>query len=205
MSGSRGFGEVAMHVLADSEKGQAACEACYLLNWAIGDLRASAHLFESTRRWEQLKPVPSQAIMVSRRMILMNLVIVVYRLKEVREQLIANWLLSETELQSLGFPPIDEAMGWGEKSYYFETLRGQFAGHSFAKKATRTKPGRIISPDVLGKALHKTGLLESGDFLKSARALVPGIEKVRDKLSRLYPEVKQFLKDYSSELERGAT
>jgi hypothetical protein len=111
-------------------------------------------------------------------MILMSLVVViVYRLKEVREQLIVEWLLSESELQSLGFRPIDEMMGGEKKWRYFETVRGQYAGHSFAKRATNTRPGRIVDPRVLGKALRQIGLFEPTEFLKRARALVPRCRK----------------------------
>jgi hypothetical protein len=196
---------MAKHTIDESEKTRAACEACYLLNWAIGDLIASAELFEITHRWEQLTPAPVRAIRVSRRMLLMSLVVIVYRLKEVREQLIVEWLLSDAELEGLGFPPIDAVMGGRNKWSYFETLRGQYAGHSFAKKATNTTPGRIVNPRVLGRALRETGLFESEDFLGRARRLVPGVESVRDELNRRYPEAKQFLKDYGSELERSAS
>jgi hypothetical protein len=171
-------GRMATHMIDESEKRRSACEACYLLNWAIGDLIASARLFEFTHKWEQLTPAPLQAIRVSRRMILMSLVVViVYRLKEVREQLIVEWLLSESELQSLGFRPIDEMMGGEKKWRYFETVRGQYAGHSFAKRATNTRPGRIVDPRVLGKALRQIGLFEPTEFLKRARALVPRCRK----------------------------
>jgi hypothetical protein len=196
---------MAKHMIDESEKRRAACEACYLLNWAIGDLIASARLFEFTYKWEQLTPQPLQAIRVSRRMILMSLVVIVYRLKEAREQLIVEWLLSEAELQNLGFRAIDEVMGGEKKWRYFETIRGQYAGHSFAKRATNTRPGRIVDPRVLGKALREIGLFEPAEFLKRARGLVPGVEKVRDELSRRYPEARQFLKDYGSDLEQGAT
>jgi hypothetical protein len=77
-------------------------------------------------------------------------------------------------------------MGGEKKWRYFATVRGQHAGHSFAKRATNTKPGRIINPRVLGKALRETGLFESEELLKRARGLVPGVEKVRDELRRRY-------------------
>lgn len=193
-----------MRTLAESEKQQAACEACYLLNYAIGDLIALNRLFEQTHTWEQLSPAPWQAIRVSRRMLLMNLVVVLYRLNEARQQLLVDWLLSDAELRSLGFPSIDDVVGGKKNWSYFETLRGQYAGHPF-KKRNPSRPGRIVNPRVLGEALRKTGLLESENFLKRARALVPGIEKVRDELVRCYPNAKEFLRQYNSELEQGDT
>jgi hypothetical protein len=60
-------------------------------------------------------PLPSKAIAATRRVILLSLVVIVYRLKEAREQLIAEWLLSETELENLGFPPIDQFIGRPKK------------------------------------------------------------------------------------------
>ena len=134
-----------MHTLTESEKQQAACEACYLLNYAIGDLVALKRLFDSTHIWEQLVPVPLQAIRTSRRMLLMNLIIVLYRLKETREQLLFEWLLSDADLLVVGFPSIDEVMGGKENWHYFEILRGQYAGHPFAKK-NFTGSGRIVKP-----------------------------------------------------------
>ena len=91
------------HCLDETTRKPAACEACNLLNRAIGDLVASARLFELTQRWESLTPAPSQAIRVSGEMILQILVVIIYWLEEVREQLIAGWLLSEEELKNLGF------------------------------------------------------------------------------------------------------
>jgi hypothetical protein len=191
-----------MHTLTETEKQQAACEACYLLNYAIGDLIALKRLFDSTHTWEQLTPAPLQAIRTSRRMLLMNLVIVLYRLKETRQQLLVNWLLSDAELLELGLPSIDEVVGGTDNWHYFEILRGQYAGHSFAKKNFKG-PGRMVKPRVLGEAQRKTGLLESDNFLKRARGLVPGIEKVRDELVLRYPEAREFLRKYNSELEHG--
>jgi len=190
-----------MHTLTESEKQQAACEACYLLNYAIGDLVALKRLFDSTHMWEQLTPAPLQAIKISRRMLLMNLVIVLYRLKETRQQLLVDWLLSDAELLAMGFPSIDEVVGGKGNWPYFEILRGQYAGHPFAKK-NFAGPGRIVKPRVLGEAQRRTGLFESDNFLKRARGLVPGIEKVRDELVLRYPEAREFLKKYNLELER---
>ena len=59
-----------------------------------------------------------------------------------------------------------------------------------------------MSPHVLGEAQRKIGLFESDNFLKRARGLVPGIEKVRDELVLRFPEAREFLKKYNSELER---
>src|SRR5262245_56590103 len=195
---------MAKHTIDESVKRRAACDACYLLNQAIGELIASARLYEFTYKWEQLAPAPLKAIRVSREMILRSLVVIIYRLKEIREQWI-EWLLSDAELKSLGFLPIEDVVGGKDKWRYFETLRGQFAGHSYAKKATNTRPAHMVNPRALGKALHETGLFESEDFLNRARGLVKGVERVRDELSRRYPEARQFLKDYGSELELGAS
>ncbi len=59
---------------------------------------------------------------------------------------------------------------------------------------------------MLGKSLRKTGLWEKEDFLKRVQEkLVPGVELVRDKLSKKYPEARRFIEQtYPSELERAA-
>jgi hypothetical protein len=150
-------------------------------------------------------PLPSKAIAATRRVILLSLVVIVYRLKEAREQLIAEWLLSETELENLGFPPIDQFIGRPKKWSCFETVRGQLAGHSFAKESAMTRPGRIISPSALGKALRETDLFEPEAFLQRVRdELVPVLKEFVMKLTRRYPEARQFVEGYASELEQVA-
>jgi hypothetical protein len=68
-----------------------------------------------------------------------------------------------------------------------------------------TRPGRIISPSALGKALRETDLFEPEAFLQRVRdELVPVLKEFVMKLTRRYPEARQFVEGYASELEQVA-
>lgn len=184
----------------EKTKRRAACEAYYLLNWAIGDLVVMNRLFEMTKQWETDNPAGTKAIAGTRRFLTIGLIVVVYRLDEAREQMISGWLLSQEELEGLGFPPMVVYIGGKQNWSYFATIRG-YAGHSVANnKSSKKRPGRIIPAKVFGKALRETGLIDPEAFFKRITAeLIPGVENVRDKLRDRYPETEQFIKDYASD------
>ena len=187
-----------MTTIDEKTKRRAACEAYYLLNWAVGDLSISEKLFRITESWENLKPLPEKAIMVTRRLLALSAVISACRLKETRQE-IARWLLSETELEALGFPRVERFFGGDEKWQFVERLRG-YAGHSYVK-AIETRPRRIIDAKQFGKALRETGLIDLDVVLKRITAeLSPGVENVRNELGQRYPEAVQFMKEYASEI-----
>ena len=188
-----------MTTIDEKTKQRTACEAYYLLNWAIGDLVVVNRLFGMTEQWERNNPAGSNAIAATRRFLTIGLVVVVYRLDEARERMISGWLLSQEELESLGFPPMVVYIGGKQNWSYFATIRG-YAGHSVAnRKSSKKRPGRIIPAKVFGKALRETGLIDPEAFFKRITAeLSPGIENVRNELGRRYPEAVEFIKEYAS-------
>ncbi len=184
---------------------QAACEACFLLSEAIRELLAPIQVIELSRTWENIDPVPMKAIAAVSRMAILSVVMNIYRLKETRENFLCGWLFSDKELRALGFPPVEEFIGkvnWK----FFENVRNQFAGHPTQHKATQQRPGRILPAAVLGKSLRKTGLWKSENFLQRVQEkLLPGIERVRDKLINKFPKARRFVEEtHPLELERAA-
>ena len=189
-----------------SESQQVACQACYLLNQAIRELSTPKLVIELSKKWLQLDPVPWKAIAAVQNMANTSMVVNIFRLKEAQDHFLVGWLFTEEELRSMGFPPIEEFIGGPEKWKSFEVVRNQYAGHATSHKATRSKPGRIISAPVLGMALRQTGLWEMEAFLNRVQEeLVPGVERVHNKLLSLYPNAQEFInKTYPKELEIGA-
>ncbi len=190
---------------SDNEKlRQAAGEGCLLLNEAIRELVTPLRVVELSAVWEKLNPIPVNAIAAVRNMVLRSVIVNIYRLKETRDNFLVGWLFSDEELRKLGFPPVEEFIG-AENWKSFELVRHQYAGHATSKKATTSRPGRIIPPAILGTALRAAGLIDSERLLRRVKEeLVPGVEKVRDELTRLHPFVEKFVKEtYPLELERA--
>jgi hypothetical protein len=189
--------------LAEATRRQAAREACLLLNEAIRELVIPLRLHALTENIPD-GPVDIQYLSAVRHAALQGIIIAVYRLKETRSGFIEGWLLTDAELRALGFAPVEEFIGvdkWG----YFETVRHQYAGHATASKASKSQPARLIGPAILGKAIRETGLKNLKSFLRRvADQLAPGVERVRDEITKRYPEAETFVKvTYPTEFEKG--
>jgi hypothetical protein len=126
-----------------------------------------------------------------------------YKVKEARDHLLVPWVFSNSELRQFGFPPVEEFVGdWRA----FMIVRGQYVGHVIASQAAKESPGRIISSRVLGDAHRRAGLWDAEPFLRRVeRDLLPGIERTRKELFRMYPTARMFaVKEYPSEVESAA-
>jgi hypothetical protein len=127
-------------------------------------------------------------------------VLSVYRLRETRDHLLRDWLFTDQELREMGLPPLQEFIGGENKWTSFEIIRHNMAGHSMIRKATRSKPGRIVPAQVLGTASRQAGLSDWKAFVSRVRKeLTPAVENIRDKLANEFPEVKHFLHNYQTE------
>jgi hypothetical protein len=124
----------------------------------------------------------------------MSVIMGLRRLHEVRSQFLVPWLFSDEELTGFGVPSVDRFLGGTFRS--FELVRHQYAGHVTARKAKEGRPGQIIAPEVLARAIRDTGLRESKAFLTRVQdELVPGIERVVQELVRRYPEADTYLRE----------
>ncbi len=182
---------------------QVAREAAHLLNEAIRELLIPQHLAELAERGYEGGHLTERYGAALKHLALMSAVMNVCRLKETRDYFLERWLFSDDGLRGAGFPPVEEFVGdW--KSFLI--VRNQYAGHVASQKATKTRPGRILSAAALGNALRKTGLWDSEHFLRRVRKeLVPGVEKVRNELLRNYPGARRFFElTYPAELKASA-
>lgn len=187
----------------ESGKEQIAYEAAYLLNEAIRELLMPQHLSSLARKWYEGEAISERYAAAMNHLIMMSIIMNLYRLQETRDHFLEGCLFSDNELRRLGFPPVKEFVGdWNS----FMIVRGQYTGHVIAKKATKTKPGRILSAVALGQALRKTDLWNSDNFLQRVREeLVPGVERVKDELLQRYPDARNFLEfTYPTELKIAA-
>jgi hypothetical protein len=172
---------------------RAACEAALLLNEAVRELVIPNQIHQLTERYEDGK-VKIAWLGAMRHTAMQTIIIGLWRVHEARTQFLVPWLFSDEELRDLGVPSMDQFLGGTFKS--FELVRHQYVGHATARRAKKGRPGQIIAPDVLGCALHDTGLLESKAFLTRVQNdLVPGIERARQDLVRRYPEAETYLKE----------
>ena len=170
----------------------AACEAAYVLNDAVGALLVPKHLAQVATRFFDAGRMTSRYAGSLQRLAMQSAIINVYRVKEVRDHLLVPWLFSDEELRALGLPPIEEFVGdWSA----FIAVRGQYAGHVLSRRSSRSRPGRIVAPEALGRALLRAGLWDAESFLRRVeRHLISGIERVRDELFTRYPECREFVR-----------
>jgi hypothetical protein len=177
-------------LLDETTRKQTAREVCLLLNEAIGELVIPLRLHALTENLPE-GPVDIQYLSV-RHAVLQGTIIAVYRLKETRSGFIEGWLMTDAELRALGFAPVEEFIGV-DKWSHFETVRHQYAGHASASKASKSQPARLIAPAILGKAMRETGLKNLKAFLlRVVEQLAPGVERVRDEITKRYPEAETF-------------
>lgn len=192
-------------MLSSDKLNQIAGDAGLLLNEAIRELVTPKWLIKVTHDWLSRDPVPTKAVASVRHLLAMSLVINVFRLKDTRKYFIKEWLFPDNELRALGFPPVEEFIGLQNWSS-FEIVRNQYAGHVTINKSNHGKPGKILSPSVLGKAIHKAGLLDIEGFIDRIQdELIPGIEKVRDEIYLRYPEARDYIQKHAIELENAIT
>lgn len=186
---------------SDDRLNQIAGEAGLLLNEAIRELVTPKWLIKFTHGWLSQDPVPTKAVASVRHLLAMSIVINVFRLKDTRKYFIKGWLIPDSELRVMGFPPVEEFIGlknWNS----FEIVRNQYAGHVTVNKTDHGQPGKIVSPLVLGKAIQKAGLLDIESFIDRVQhELIPGVEKVRDEIYLRYPVARNYIQRHATELE----
>jgi hypothetical protein len=133
-------------------------------------------------------------------MVLTASVLSVYRLRETRDYLLAGWLFTDQELRDYGLPPLQEFIGNETKCKSFEIVRHNMGGHSMIRKATKSKPGKIISAELLSTAVRRAGLDDWRGFVTRVNEeLTPGVIKVRDELA--HPDVRHYLHYYQTEYD----
>jgi hypothetical protein len=124
-------------------------------------------------------------------------------LSEAREYLLCPWLFSDDELRAMGFLPLEAFVGrWSS----LLIIRNQFAGHMLTRKPDRGRPGRIIPPEVFGRALRDSGLGEAELFLSRVEGqLIPAVERVRAELFRRWPASEEYVRTiYPAAVAGGA-
>jgi hypothetical protein len=135
-------------------------------------------------------------------MVLTASVLSVYRLRETRDYLLAGWLFTDQELRDYGLPPLQEFIGNETKWKSFEIVRHNMGGHSMIRKTTKSKPGKIISAELLSTAVRRAGLDDWRGFVTRVNEeLTPGVIKVRDELAQEYPDVRHYLHYYQTEYD----
>lgn len=197
--------------LSDTDRQQTAYEACFLLNLAIRDMRTPAQVFDFSeeRMTNMIKELSTQDILPSvseiiglRHIAFQGAVLNLFRLRETRDHLLVGWLFTDQALRDLGLPPLQEFIGSDQNWKSFEIVRHQIVGHSVARKATRSKPGRIIPASVLGKAVREAGLYDWKAFTQRVRRdVIPGVERVRDELANRYPGAREFPRLFGMEYD----
>jgi len=197
--------------LSDTDRQRAAYEACFLLNLTIRDLKTPDQVFDFSeeRMVDMMKGLSTEGFLplVSeitglRHIAFQSAVLNLFRLRETRDHLLVGWLFTDQALRDLGLPPLQEFIGSDQNWKSFEIVRHQIAGHSVARKATRSKPGRIIPASVLGKAVREAGLCDWKAFVHRVRRdVIPGVERVRDELASRYPGAREFPKLFGMEYD----
>jgi hypothetical protein len=188
-------------MITDAEQRQrTACEATQLLNEAVRQLTIPSIIIEDSK--EQPNFLRVAAI---RNLCLMSIVVNLYRVKEIQDHFLAEFLFTPEELRQLGFPSIEDFIGGPEKMKWLEILRSQFAGHAHAVWYGNNKPGKIIPPKLLGQALRETGLTDLPGFASRLRdEFAVMLETFIQKLRQIFPVVDKYVRqDYPLELERG--
>ncbi len=197
--------------LSDEDRTRTAHEACFLLNLAVRELTSPVQVFEFCQKrlnemaieFTTKRILPSMSELTGLRHIaFQSAVLAVFRLRETRDHLLVGWLFTERQLRDLGFMPVEEFIG-GERNWRsLEIVRHQILGHSIARKATKAKPGRIISPSSLGKAMWQAGLSDWEAFADRVRKeLIPGVQRVRDELAEMYPDARTYVKLFGMEYD----
>jgi hypothetical protein len=180
----------------------AACQAVLVLNESVRELIVPHEIHKMAQPTDD-GPVNIPWMSAMRHTALMSIVIGLWRLHEARAQFLVPWLFSDEELNDLGVPSLDMFFGGTLKS--FETVRHQYVGHVTAKEAKSGKPGEIIRPDVLGRALRDTGLSDSTALLKRVeQELVPNLERLVRTLVARFPESEEYFREsYPIALEQA--
>jgi hypothetical protein len=154
----------------------------------------SGHIHQLTQRLDEGQPLNIKWLSAMRHAAIMSIIIGLWRLHEVRSQFLVPWLFSDKDLTALGVPPMDQFLRGSFKS--FKLVRHQYVGHATARKASGERPGSIIRPEALGRAIRDTGLRDSAAFLaRVQQELVPGIEKAVQELVRRNPEADTYLRE----------
>jgi len=184
---------------------QTACEAAQLLNEAVRQLTAPSLILDL------LGPLMKEAqpnflkIAAIRNLCTLSIVVNLYRVMEIRDNFLIDFLFTEKELRDLGFPSIEEFLGGAKKMRWLEILRHQFASHAMGRHAGNDQPGRLIPAKLLGQALREIGLIKLPDFAIRLREIVASkLESFVQELNRLFPTVERFIRrEYPIELEKG--
>src|SRR5215470_10419005 len=170
---------------------RAACDAAVLLTEAIRELTVPQHLVTFAKRLEESRQVTETYAAAVRRIAMATTVIGVYRVGETRKHFLTPWLFSESELQDLGLPGLENFV---RDLGAFETVRSQWAAHAQARKSTAQGPGRLIDAAALGRALERTGIGNDEEFLRRVRDdLIPAVERIRDRILQAHPEAQDFI------------
>jgi hypothetical protein len=179
-------------MLTAEQRLQTACEATLLLNEALRELGIPRRIFALTENIPD-GPVDIRWLSGVRHVVLQSIVLSVYRVWEVRNYFLLDWLLTDAELRSLNFPPIEEFIGvdrWSD----FLLVRHNYAGHATAATSTKRGPARLVPAKVLGRAMRQCGLAKLESFLdRVIGELAPGVEATMGELRRQYPEVDAFV------------
>jgi hypothetical protein len=184
---------------------QTACEAAQLLNEAVRQLTAPSLILDLMKPWMEEDQPNFLRIAAVRNVCILSIVVNLYRVMEIREHFLVDFLFTEENLRDLGFPSIEKFFGGAAKVRRLEVLRHQFAGHAMGRWAANDQPGRLIPAKLLGQALRETGLTELPDFAERLREEVAAqLESFVRELNRLFPAVSKFIReDYPLELENG--
>jgi hypothetical protein len=169
-----------------------ACDAAVAVNLAVGDLLLPRHIFRLFTGHEEAGRISTGYATAARRLAMQILVVNLFRLWEAREQLLCPWLFSDEQLRRWGFPRIEDFVGrWPA----FLTVRHQFGGHIRSREAEGGRPGRILAPEVFGRALRESGLGDPPAFLaRVENEIIPGIERVRAELFMRWPAAETYVR-----------
>jgi|SRR5882724_378633 len=180
-----------------------ACEAAVAINSAVADLLLPRHIFRLfTQQQEAGRVTPGYAT-AARRLAMQLIVVNLYRLWEARQHLLSPWLFKDDELRAMGFLPLEEFVArWPA----LLTIRHQFAEHMLSREADRGQPGRILPPELFGRALRESGLWEADAFLaRVENHVIPAVERVRAELFRRWPAAEDYVRRiYPDAVNRGA-
>jgi len=188
-------------VIIDVEqRQQTACEATQLLNEAVRQLSVPSIIIEDSQAHSNFLRVGA-----IRNLCLLSIVVNLYRVKEIRDHFLADFLFTPAELEQLGFPSIEDFLGGPAKVKWLEILRSQFAGHAHARWSGNNKPGRIIPPKLLGQALRETGLIDLPGFASRLRNdFSTELETFIEEMRQRFPVVDKYVReDYPLALEEG--
>jgi hypothetical protein len=182
---------------------ETACQAAVAINLAVADLLLPRHIFKLFTQHEEAGRISAGYATAARRLAMQLIVVNVFRLSEARTHLLCPWLFQDHELRAMGFLPLEEFVGhWSA----LLVIRHQFAGHILSRKADGAQPGRIIPPEVFGRALRDSGLGDAEALLGRVEAeLIPAVERVRAELFRRWPAAEEYVRrTYPEAMARGS-